>query len=99
MKRAQLIFAALAIVAASFVAISGPVMAKDLNCRDARGNLIRCHGDLHAPYSNNRNDFYNPYYYSNYYDPYYYGNSLNSPCFPFCEVYNNYNHWNPYWWY
>jgi len=27
-------------------------MADDLNCRDARGDLIRCDGDLYAPYYN-----------------------------------------------
>ncbi len=71
MRRIKFVLAALAVTIASFVAISGPAMADDLNCRDARGDLIRCDGDLYAPYSNNNYDYYyNPYYY--FYNPYSY---------------------------
>ena len=49
MRRIKLVLAAVALVMATFAAISGPAMADDLNCRDARGDLIRCDGDLFAP--------------------------------------------------
>ena len=49
MRRIKLILAAVAVVVAAFAAISGPAMADDLNCRDARGNLIRCDGQFFAP--------------------------------------------------
>lgn len=75
-KRIQLILGALAIVVTSFAAISGPAMADDLNCRDARGDLIRCEGDLYTPYDDD--GYYFNYYNDNYYfspflfNPYYY---------------------------
>jgi hypothetical protein len=53
MRRAKLILAALAVVVSTFAAFSGPAMADDLNCRDARGNLIRCDGQLFEPTDNN----------------------------------------------
>jgi len=49
----------------------------DLNCRDARGDLIRCDGELYEPYYNTSgyNDyppfyspFYNDYSYTDYND-------------------------------
>jgi hypothetical protein len=52
MRRIQLVLGALAIVVTSFAAFAGPVMADDLNCRDARGDLIRCDGELYEPYYN-----------------------------------------------
>src|SRR5215212_4427187 len=53
MRRIHVVFAALAIVVTSFAAFSGPAMAQDdLNCRDARGDLIRCDGELYEPYYN-----------------------------------------------
>ena len=52
MTRIQLVLGALAIVVTSFAAFAGPAMADDLNCRDARGDLIRCDGDLYVPYYN-----------------------------------------------
>ena len=52
MKRIRLVLAALAIVVAAFAAFSGPAMADDLNCRDARANLIKCDGDLYRPVDN-----------------------------------------------
>ena len=62
MKRIQIILGALAIVVTSFAAISGPALADDLNCRDARGKLIRCHGDLYKPVHNNFNNHHCGYY-------------------------------------
>jgi hypothetical protein len=67
-RRIQLVLGALAIVVTSFAAFAGPVMADDLNCRDARGDLIRCDGDLYAPYYNTPG--YNAYPVHNN-DPYY----------------------------
>ncbi len=68
MRRIQFVLGALAIVVTSFAAFAGPVMADDLNCRDARGDLIRCDGDLYAPYYNTAG--YNAYpVYNN--DPFY----------------------------
>ena len=58
MRRIQLVLGALAIVVTSFAAFSGPAMADDLNCRDAKGDLIRCDGDLYAPYNNYWNGNY-----------------------------------------
>ena len=82
MRRIQLVLAALAVAVASFAAISGPAMADDLNCRDAKGDLIRCDWDLYTPYNNNNNDYYN------YYNPYYY--DMNDYYSPY------YNYWNDY---
>jgi hypothetical protein len=84
-KRIQIILGALAIVVTSFAAISGPALAEDLNCRDARGDLIRCDGDLYSPYDNDDDyfydddysfyndddDYFSPYFFNPYY--YYYG--------------------------
>jgi hypothetical protein len=84
-KRIQIILGALAIVVTSFAAISGSALAEDLNCRDARGDLIRCDGDLYSPYDNDDDYFYNddddyfspyffnPYYYYGGFDDYSYG--------------------------
>ena len=81
MKRIQIILGALAIVVTSFAAISGPALAEDLNCRDARGDLIRCDGDLYSPYDNDDDyfydddDFYNDdddYFSPYFFNPYYY---------------------------
>ena len=86
MKRIQIILGALAIVVTSFAALSGPALAEDLDCRDARGDLIRCDGEFYSPYDDdyyNDDDFY--YYNDDYYldddydfspyffNPYYYG--------------------------
>ncbi len=65
MRRIKLVLAALSVAVASFAAFSGPVLADDLDCRDARGDLIRCDGDLYAPYYNHNN------YYDDYYDHYF----------------------------
>jgi hypothetical protein len=75
MRRIHVVFAALAIVVTSFAAFAGSAVADDLNCRDARGDLIRCDGDLYEPYYNTSgyND-YPPFYYDyndNYYPPFY----------------------------
>ena len=71
MKRIQLVLAALAIVVTSLAAFSGPAMAQNLDCRDARGELVRCDGELYAPYNND------DYYYNN--DDYYYNNDYGYP--------------------
>ncbi len=66
MRRIKLLLAALSVVVASFAAFSGPALADDLDCRDARGDLIRCDGDLYAPYS-----YYDRYFDDDYYDYYF----------------------------
>jgi hypothetical protein len=79
-KRIQIILGALAIVVTSFAAISGPALAADLDCRDARGALIRCDGELYSPYDddgyyyyNNDNYWDDDYAFSPFFNPYYYG--------------------------
>ena len=80
-KRIQIILGAIAIVVTSFAAISGPALADDLDCRDARGDLIRCDGDFYSPYDdddgyysyNNDNYWDDGYYFSPFFfNPYYY---------------------------
>jgi hypothetical protein len=83
-KRIQIILGVLAIVVTAFAAISGPALADDLNCRDARGDLIRCDGEFYSPYDDD-DYFYDDYFYNDVYDlvdysfspysfnPYYYG--------------------------
>jgi hypothetical protein len=80
-KRIQIVLGALAIVVTSFAAISGPALAEDLNCRDARGDLIRCDGEFYSPYDNDNeyfyddDSFYDDDYYLNddyFFNPYYY---------------------------
>jgi len=83
MRRIKFVLVALAMVVTSLAAFAGPAAADDLDCRDAKGDLIRCDGELyerfnryyddydfHNPYS-----FYNPYSFFNndYYYDYYYG--------------------------
>jgi hypothetical protein len=77
-KRIQIILGVLAIVVTAFAAISGPALADDLNCRDARGDLIRCDGEFYSPYDDD-DYFYDDdyglddYYFSPYsFNPYYY---------------------------
>ena len=62
MRRIKLVLGALTIVVASFAAFAGPAIADDLNCRDARGNLIRCDGKLYEPYNRGSFDHNNVYY-------------------------------------
>ncbi len=78
MRRIQVVFAALAVVVAAFAASVGPAMAQSLDCRDARGDLIRCDGDLYSPYDDddgyyyyNNDNYWDDYYYY-YFNPYYY---------------------------
>jgi hypothetical protein len=78
-KRIQIILGVLAIVVTAFAAISGLALADDLNCRDARGDLIRCDGEFYSPYDDD-DYFYNDdydlddYYFSPFFfNPYYYG--------------------------
>ena len=84
MRRIKLLFAAVAVVLAAFAAGSGPALADDLNCRDARGNWIRCDGDLYRPVHQNRDHGYN--YYNNY-DHYPYYNYYFYPWFWFPPYY------------
>jgi hypothetical protein len=75
MKRIQMMLAALAIVVTSLAAFAVPAMADDLDCRDAKGDLIRCDGDLYEPYetgSHYYNDYYTPFY-TPYFTDYNYG--------------------------
>ena len=63
MRCIKLVLSALAVVVASFAAFAGPVMADDLNCRDARGDLIRCDGQFFAPVNNfNDSFFFTPFF-------------------------------------
>lgn len=71
-KRIQIILGAIAIVVTSFAAISGPALAEDLNCREARGDLIRCDGEFYSPYDNDDDSFYDDDY--SFYDDDYYLN-------------------------
>ena len=80
-KRIQIILGALAIVVTSFAANAGPALAEDLNCRDARGDLIRCDREFYSPYDNGDDYFYDDdfFYDDDYYldddyffNPYYY---------------------------
>ena len=71
MKRIQLVLAALAIVVTSLAAFSGPAMAQNLDCRDARGELVRCDGELYAPYNNDDYYYNNDYGYPPLYSPFY----------------------------
>ncbi len=67
MRRIRLVLGVLAVVVASFVAFSGPAMADDLDCSGARGDLIRCDGDLYSPYDDDDYSYYdNPFAYYNY---------------------------------
>jgi hypothetical protein len=77
MRRIKFVFAALAIVVTSLAAFAGPSMADDLNCRDARGNLIRCDGRLYEPSNNRFYNDYNPYAFYNDYNPYAFYNHYN----------------------
>ena len=70
MKRIQMVLAALAIVVTSLAAFSVPAMADDLDCRDAKGDLIRCDGDLYAPYYNHDKYYDNDDYFDHYFNPY-----------------------------
>ena len=73
MKRIQMVLAALAIVVTSLAAFSVPAMADDLDCRDARGELIRCDGDLYEPYGYGyHNDYFDNDYFDRYDDDYYF---------------------------
>ena len=90
MKRIKLVLAVAAVMVAMLAAFSGPAMAADdLNCRDARGALIRCDGDLYRPVNN-----YYPYYDN-------FGNILSSYInySLYNNLYNNlYGHgYNGYW--
>ncbi len=73
-KRIQIILGALTIVVTSFATVSGPAMAEDLNCRDARGDLIRCDGDLYSPYDDDGYYFYNDNYWddADYFSPFFF---------------------------
>ncbi|MBA3473468.1 MAG: hypothetical protein H0T57_09635 [Rubrobacter sp.] len=88
MKRIQIILGALAIVVTSFAAVSGPALAADLDCRDARGDLIRCDGDLYSPYDDD-----DGYYYYNNDDNYWDDDYYFSPFFfnPYYQYYGGFD--------
>ena len=78
MRRIKSVLATIAVVVAAFAAFSGPAIADDLNCRDARGYAIRCNGELYVPYDNahsSYNDYYDYNYYPPFYSPFYYNNN------------------------
>ena len=87
MRRIKLVLAALAVAVASFAAFSGPVLADELDCRDARGDLIRCDGDLYAPYYSHDNYYYD---HDDYFD-YYYDNDDVYFFTPYNYFYSPYN--------
>jgi hypothetical protein len=63
MRRIKLVLAALAVMAATLASVSSPALADDhLNCRDARGFLIRCDHQLFAPVNDVDDDdfFFSP---------------------------------------
>ena len=67
MRRIKLVLAAATVMVAMLVAFAGPVMADDLNCRDARGFFIRCDHQLFAPVNQfDDEDFFfvNPFFVS-----------------------------------
>jgi hypothetical protein len=97
MKRIQMVLAALAIVVTSLAAFSVPAMADDLDCRDAKGDLIRCDGDLYAPYSHNYyfdndydHDFDNDYFDNDYFDNDYFDRYDDDNYYYFLSPYNYY---------
>ena len=65
MRRIKLVLAALAVMAAAFIAVSGPAMADDFTrCRDLNGPFVRCDGDLFQRV-NDFNDgfFFDPFFF------------------------------------
>ncbi len=88
MRRIKLVLAALSVAVASFAAFSGPVLADDLDCHDARGDLIRCNGDLYAPYYNHDNYDYLDHYFN---DDFYFFNP-----YLFFSPYNYYDGFDDY---
>jgi hypothetical protein len=92
MRRIKLVFATLAILVASLAAFAGPAMANELDCRNARGDLIRCDGDLYVPYDRGYYDygFYTPYNFYNDYDfytPYNFYNPFDYGCWEWSDVF------------
>jgi len=71
MRRIKLVLATLVVLVGAFAAFAGPAMADDLDCRNARGELIRCDGELYAPFDRDSYDYndYPPFY--NDYPPFY----------------------------
>jgi hypothetical protein len=92
MRRIKLVLAALSVAVASFAAFSGPVLADGLDCRDARGDLIRCDGDLYAPYYNYDKYYDNDDYFDHYFnDDFYFFNP-----YLFFSPYNYYDGFDDY---
>ncbi len=93
MKRIQMVLAALAIVVTSLAAFAVPAMADDLDCRDAKGDLIRCDGDLYEPYD--RGSYYDDNDYNDYFD-----NDYDDDYYFFFSPYNYYGGFdNDYYYY
>ena len=91
MRRIKLILAALSVAVASFAAFSGPVLADELDCRDARGDLIRCDGDLYSPY------YLSPYAFYGY-DSEEYFDYLEDELDELEDLYEDYGHYYHYDW-
>ena len=74
MSRIKLILAMAAVLVGTLALQAGPAMADDLDCRNARGDLIRCDGDLYEPYDSGSyydDNYYYPQFYSPIYFPFY----------------------------
>jgi hypothetical protein len=105
MKRIQMVLAALAIVVTSLAAFAVPAMADDLDCRDAKGDLIRCDGDLYEPYDRDSyyddNDYFdNDYFDNDYFDNDYFDNDYFDDYYFFFSPYNYYGGFdNDYYYY
>lgn len=70
MKRIKLVLSALVVSVAAFAAFSGPAVAQELDCQDARGYAIECGGELYVPYDD-AYPYYNDDYDDNNYPPFY----------------------------
>ena len=57
MRRIKLVVGALAIVVAALVALSGPAMAQQLECRDPSGFGIVCDGERYVPFDSDYYDY------------------------------------------
>jgi hypothetical protein len=75
MRRIKMLLAMAAVLVGTLALQAGPALADDLDCRNARGDLIRCDGDLYEPYDRGSyyddNDYYYPPFYSPIYSPFY----------------------------
>ena len=72
MRRIKLVVGVLAVVVAALVALSGPAMAQQLDCRDPNGYGIVCDGERYVPFDSDYDyqDYFSPYAYYGYDDSY-----------------------------